>query len=86
VAAGFTGIYPFASPGGWDLIGRAVEAGVFDPARDPAALFAPGDRVRFVPVRGDSVEAAPAAKAEPPAKPVETCDLACQMQRAVQKK
>jgi len=26
------------------------------------------------------------AKADPPPKPVETCDLACQMQRAVQKK
>jgi hypothetical protein len=35
---------------------------------------------------GGSKAAAPAAKAEPPAKPVETCDLACQMQRAVQKK
>jgi KipI family sensor histidine kinase inhibitor len=62
VAAGFTGIYPFASPGGWNLIGRAVEAALFDPGRDPAMLFAPGDRVRFVPVRG-VVDAAPEPRA-----------------------
>lgn len=44
-----TGIYPFASPGGWNIIGRAC-ALLFDPAREPAALFAAGDRVRFVEV------------------------------------
>jgi biotin-dependent carboxylase-like uncharacterized protein len=48
VAAGFTGIYPFASPGGWNLLGRAVDAVPFDTGRDPPVLFAPGDRVRFV--------------------------------------
>jgi KipI family sensor histidine kinase inhibitor len=42
-----TGIYPVASPGGWQLIGRAQRA-LFDPARSPAALLAPGSRVRFV--------------------------------------
>src|SRR6202012_4631193 len=49
VAAGFSALYPFASPGGWNLIGRALDAVPFDPAREPAMLFAPGDRVRFVP-------------------------------------
>jgi KipI family sensor histidine kinase inhibitor len=49
VAASFTGVYPFASPGGWNLLGRAVDAAPFDPARDPPVLFAPGDRVRFTP-------------------------------------
>jgi KipI family sensor histidine kinase inhibitor len=44
-----TGIYPLESPGGWQIIGRTnVEA--FDARRIPPALFAPGDRVRFVPV------------------------------------
>ena len=42
-----TGAYPFALPGGWNLIGR-TGAILFDPHRSPAALLAPGDRVRFV--------------------------------------
>ena len=44
-----TGVYPFASPGGWRLIGRTPLA-LFRPERDPPALLRPGDRVRFVPV------------------------------------
>ncbi|AKT37262.1 carboxyltransferase domain-containing protein [Chondromyces crocatus] len=47
VAGGFTGIYPRASPGGWWLLGRALGVTPFDPGREPAMLFAPGDRVRF---------------------------------------
>ena len=42
-----TGVYPIASPGGWQLIGR-TDAVLFDPRRDPPALLAPGDRLRFV--------------------------------------
>jgi KipI family sensor histidine kinase inhibitor len=49
IAGPYTGVYPLASPGGWRLIGRALEAALFDPARVPPALFTPGDRVRFVP-------------------------------------
>lgn len=41
-----TGIYPTASPGGWQLIGRTTLA-LFDPSRNPPALLLPGDRVRF---------------------------------------
>ena len=41
-----TGIYPTASPGGWRLVGR-TEVTLFDPARDPPALLAPGGRLRF---------------------------------------
>ncbi|MFT4069026.1 5-oxoprolinase subunit PxpB [Paraburkholderia sp.] len=41
-----TGIYPAASPGGWQLIGR-TEVPLFDPARRPPTLLQPGDRVRF---------------------------------------
>jgi KipI family sensor histidine kinase inhibitor len=41
-----TGIYPAASPGGWQLIGR-TDVALFDPARDPPALLAPGTRLRF---------------------------------------
>lgn len=46
-----TAVYPLASPGGWRLIGR-TEVRVWQPDRDPPALLAPGDRVRFVPVTG----------------------------------
>jgi len=45
-----TGIYPTASPGGWRLIGR-TEVTLFDPARDPPALLAPGGRLRFTVAR-----------------------------------
>jgi KipI family sensor histidine kinase inhibitor len=46
-----TAIYPSASPGGWQLIGRTSVA-LFDPARDPPSLLLPGDSVRFVDVGG----------------------------------
>ncbi len=44
-----TGIYPFASPGGWHLIGR-TSATLFAPDRTPPALLEPGDQVRFVAI------------------------------------
>jgi KipI family sensor histidine kinase inhibitor len=49
IAGSFTAIYPLASPGGWNLIARALSVAPFDPQRDPPALFSPGDRVRFEP-------------------------------------
>ncbi|MDA8297791.1 MAG: allophanate hydrolase subunit 1 [Actinomycetota bacterium] len=48
VADEYTGIYPRASPGGWQLIGRC-DAWLWDLDRQSPARFAPGDRVRFVP-------------------------------------
>lgn len=53
LAGGFTGIYPFASPGGWHLLARAVGFEPFDPTRDPPSPWSPGDLVRFVPVTAD---------------------------------
>ena len=44
-----TAIYPFATPGGWNVIGRTPLA-LFDPAREPASLLEPGDAVVFLPV------------------------------------
>ena len=41
-----TGVYPRPTPGGWQLIGR-TDVVLFDPERDPPALLAPGDRLRF---------------------------------------
>ena len=46
LAGNQTGIYPSASPGGWQLIGH-TDVALFDPARDPPALLAPGTRLRF---------------------------------------
>lgn len=46
IAAGYTGVYPFASPGGWNLVGTAVGFEAFSPER--GATLALGDRVRFV--------------------------------------
>jgi KipI family sensor histidine kinase inhibitor len=42
-----TGIYPLATPGGWQLIGHTALP-LFDPQAEPPTLLAPGDRVRFV--------------------------------------
>lgn len=46
VAAGYCGIYPRASPGGWNLLGR-TDVVLFDPGRERPALLEPGMRVRF---------------------------------------
>jgi KipI family sensor histidine kinase inhibitor len=48
IAGRQTGVYPFATPGGWHLLGRTATP-IWDVRRDPPALLAPGDRVRFVP-------------------------------------
>ncbi|MGY0232290.1 allophanate hydrolase subunit 1 [Longispora urticae] len=50
VGGEFTGVYPRTSPGGWQLIGRTGVV-AWDAGRDPAALFVPGTRVRFVAER-----------------------------------
>lgn len=42
----FAGVYPRASPGGWQLVGR-TDAVLFDVDRKPPALLTPGARVRF---------------------------------------
>lgn len=44
-----TAVYPSVTPGGWNLIGR-TDLTLWDVERDPPALLAPGDRVRFVPI------------------------------------
>ena len=49
VAAGQAGIYSFASPGGWHVLGR-TSVHLFDPRWQRPALMRAGDRVRFVAV------------------------------------
>lgn len=51
LAAEYCGIYPRASPGGWQLIGR-TDAVLWDAGRESPALVTPGTRVRFEAVRG----------------------------------
>lgn len=46
IAGDQTGIYPFTSPGGWQLIGR-TDLPLWDVDRDPPALLTPADEVRF---------------------------------------
>lgn len=61
-----TGIYPRESPGGWRIVGRTPRR-LFDPQRDPPALLAPGDRVRFRQVAAGTV--APDARDDEAAPP-----------------
>jgi len=50
IAGNQTGVYPFATPGGWRLIGRTPIA-TFRPERGEAMSYlAIGDRVRFAPI------------------------------------
>ncbi len=50
LADDFTGIYPQASPGGWQLIGT-TEAELWRTDRTPPALLVPGAVIQFVEVR-----------------------------------
>ncbi|WP_081163067.1 5-oxoprolinase/urea amidolyase family protein [Ensifer aridi] len=46
LAGAFSGVYPQASPGGWQIIG-VTPLKMWDLTRDPPALLEPGTRVRF---------------------------------------
>jgi inhibitor of KinA len=48
IAANQTGVYPFATPGGWRLLGR-TPLKIFRPNRKELSLLTIGDRVRFTP-------------------------------------
>ncbi|WP_405216846.1 carboxyltransferase domain-containing protein [Agrococcus sp. Ld7] len=52
-----SGIYPQASPGGWQLIGR-TDLAMWDLDRDPPALLRPGTAVRFERAAREMVHAA----------------------------
>ncbi len=49
LAGTFSGVYPQASPGGWQIIGTTPVA-MWDIDREPPALLQPGWRVRFVDI------------------------------------
>ncbi|WP_105035580.1 carboxyltransferase domain-containing protein [Cryobacterium aureum] len=67
----YSAIYPRASPGGWQLIGR-TDADLWNLDRADPALLRPGCRVRFRPVRAQAAAASGHTRAaelssEPPA-------------------
>lgn len=49
IAGTQTGIYPLATPGGWQLIGRTPFE-LFRPDQTPPSLLRAGDQVRFRPI------------------------------------
>jgi len=51
LAGSFSGVYPQASPGGWQILG-ITDAPMWDLSRETPALLQPGDAVRFVDVTG----------------------------------
>jgi KipI family sensor histidine kinase inhibitor len=49
IAGSQAGVYPFASQGGWHVLGK-TRLPLFDPAAAPPSLLRVGDRVKFTPV------------------------------------
>ncbi|GAA6118451.1 5-oxoprolinase subunit PxpB [Acidovorax sp. FG27] len=56
LAGTFSGVYPQASPGGWQIIGTTPLA-MWDIDRQPPALLQPGFRVRFVDIAAKKIAA-----------------------------
>ena len=52
IAGNQTGVYPFATPGGWRLLGRTPLA-MFRTDRDELSRLSIGDRVRFTPISAE---------------------------------
>ncbi|MFZ6013146.1 MAG: 5-oxoprolinase subunit PxpB [Bacteroidota bacterium] len=52
-----TGIYPFQSPGGWQIIGR-TPVSLFNPANEPPAALEPGDNVQFYAITSEQFKQA----------------------------
>ncbi|MCC8459447.1 5-oxoprolinase/urea amidolyase family protein [Photorhabdus aegyptia] len=66
LAGEFSGIYPQASPGGWQIIGTTPER-MWDLSRSPSSLLQPGFRVRF----RDQGKGTTITKPVPPITPIE---------------
>lgn len=50
-----TGVYPIASPGGWQIIGRTPMA-MLDVTKSPPSVANPLDKVRFIPISYEEFE------------------------------
>ena len=55
IAGGQTGIYPFPSPGGWNLIGR-TPLEIFNRSNPKNSLIQMGDRVQFKSISKDEFD------------------------------
>ncbi len=55
IANAQTGVYPIASPGGWQLIGR-TPLKLFAPEREPPIRYRAGDRIQFNPITRDEYD------------------------------
>lgn len=55
IAGNQTGIYPFATPGGWNIIGRTPLL-LFDQHRSNPFLLKAGDEVKFKPITKEEFE------------------------------
>lgn len=55
IATTLSAIYTLESPGGWHILGR-TPALLWNRRRDPPAVLAPGDEVRFAPIGIDEFE------------------------------
>lgn len=60
ITGSLTAVYPWHSPGGWQLIGRCPVP-LFDAAAAPPSLLAPGDAVRFEAIDAPRLAALQAA-------------------------
>ena len=58
------GVYPFATPGGWNLIGR-TPLRLFDADREPPSLLRAGDRVRFRAISEEEFKSSAALQPAP---------------------
>ena len=56
IAGNQTGVYPFATPGGWRLLGR-TPLSLFRADRTELSLLSIGDRVRFKPISAQQFDA-----------------------------
>ena len=55
IAGKQTGVYPFASPGGWQIIGR-TPIKLFDADKEESTLLRAGDTAQFYPITKDEFE------------------------------
>lgn len=58
IAGNQTGIYPLATPGGWNIIGKTPLT-IFDKEKSNPFLLKAGDLVKFVPITKDEFERFP---------------------------
>lgn len=72
IAAGMAGFYPSDSPGGWNIVGRALTP-FWDPQRTPPALLSSGDVVHITRNEGLREERSEPAQNDDRGLPVATC-------------